>query len=603
MIILLAPEIAVMLSIIGFMLFLFIWEPIRVDLIAISIPVVLVILNTWTGVDGETAISGFANSATITIMAMFILSEGIQNSGVIQLLKDKIINLTGNSETRQVGFITFISGFIAGILNKTPVVAVFIPMVTDLARTTKVSPSKLLIPLSYASTMGGLLTLIGASNNLIASNISNDLIGRSFRFFEFTPLGIIVLITGVIYFITIGHRILPERVKPEDDLVDEYEMDLFMAKVIVEKDSPLINKSVGDSLSKSDLDMDLVMITRNGEEFIEPLEAKQIEAGDELIIRSDRETLRKLIGQQGLRIIPEDLSVEEEQLQKPAQGRKLVETVITSGSTFANQTLSEINFANRYSCSILAIRRGSELSHYKLDKMELMPGDVLLMLVNEQTLKRLRNRRDIIVAREMEREDYSQEKIPVTLGIMFAVIALAVLDIIPIFISALGGVLAMVLTGCVNPARMYETVNWEIIILVAGLIPLGTAMKETGTAEFLASHIINLTGDLPPIIILAVFYIFTALLTNLISNRASVIIMLPVAVDVAMRLGVEPFSFIMAVTFAVSTAFLTPIGNQVHLMIYGPGNYEFSDFFKVGFPLQLILTVVITIGIASIWGF
>ncbi|MFW6382332.1 MAG: SLC13 family permease [Bacillota bacterium] len=599
----LAPEIAVMLSIIGFMLFLFIWEPIRVDLIAISIPVVLVILNTWTGVDGETAISGFANSATITIMAMFILSEGIQNSGVIQLLKDKIINLTGNSETRQVGFITFISGFIAGILNKTPVVAVFIPMVTDLARTTKVSPSKLLIPLSYASTMGGLLTLIGASNNLIASNISNDLIGRSFRFFEFTPLGIIVLITGVIYFITIGHRILPERVKPEDDLVDEYEMDLFMAKVIVEKDSPLINKSVGDSLSKSDLDMDLVMITRNGEEFIEPLEAKQIEAGDELIIRSDRETLRKLIGQQGLRIIPEDLSVEEEQLQKPAQGRKLVETVITNGSTFANQTLSEINFANRYSCSILAIRRGSELSHYKLDEMELMPGDVLLMLVNEQTLKRLRNRRDIIVAREMEREDYSQEKIPVTLGIMFAVIALAVLDIIPIFISALGGVLAMVLTGCVNPARMYETVNWEIIILVAGLIPLGTAMKETGTAEFLASHIINLTGDLPPIIILAVFYLFTALLTNLISNRASVIIMLPVAVDVAMRLGVEPFSFIMAVTFAVSTAFLTPIGNQVHLMIYGPGNYEFSDFFKVGFPLQLILTVVITIGIAFIWGF
>ncbi len=591
-----------MLSIIGAMLVLFVWEPIRIDLIAILIPVVLVILRPWTGVDGETAISGFANSATITIMAMFILSEGIQNSGVIQLLKDKIIKLTGSSEARQVGVISAISGSVAGFLNNTPVVAVFIPMVTDLGRTTKVSPSKLLIPLSYASTMGGVLTLIGTSINLIASDISADLIGRPFRFFEFTPLGIVVLLTGVIYFSTLGRKILPDRVKPEDDLVDEYEMDLFMSQVVVEKDSPLIGKSVKESLSKSELDMDLVMITRNGDEFIEPLEAKQIKAGDELIIRSDRETLRKLIGRQGLKIVPEDLAVKESQLQKPTQGRKLVETVITNGSIFANQTLAEINFANRYDCSILAIRRGSELSHYKLDEMELKPGDVLLMLVNDQTLKRLRNRRDIIVAREMEREDYSQEKIPITLGIMFGVIFLAVLEIIPISISALGGVLAMVLTGCVNPAKMYEAVNWEIIILVAGLIPLGAAMEATGTAEFLAGHILNLTGNLPSIIILAIFYLFTALITNLVSNRASIVIMLPVAVDAAVRLGVEPFSFIMAVTFAASTAYLTPIGNQVHLMVYGPGNYEFSDFFKVGFPLQIILTFVITIGIALIWG-
>ena len=254
----LTPEVAIMLSIIGSMLVLFVWEPIRIDLIAILIPVVLVILRPWTGVDGETAISGFANSATITIMAMFILSEGIQNSGVIQLLKDKIIKLTGGSEARQVGVISAISGSVAGFLNNTPVVAVFIPMVTDLGRTTKVSPSKLLIPLSYASTMGGVLTLIGTSINLIASDISSDLIGRPFRFFEFTPLGIVVLLTGVIYFSTIGRKILPDRVKPEDDLVDEYEMDLFMAQVVVEKDSPLIGKSVKESLSKSELDMDLL---------------------------------------------------------------------------------------------------------------------------------------------------------------------------------------------------------------------------------------------------------------------------------------------------------------------------------------------------------
>ncbi|MGM0419821.1 MAG: SLC13 family permease [Bacillota bacterium] len=598
----LSLEIIIMLIIVFALLILFILEPIRIDLIAISIPVILVVLGRWTQVDAETAISGFANNATITILAMFILSEGIQNSGLVQLLKDELIKVTGDNETKQIGMISALSGTTAGILNNTPVVAVFIPMVTGLARSTNNSPSKLLIPLSYASTMGGLLTLLGTSVNLMASDISARLLDRPFRIFEFTHLGIIVLITGVIYFITIGRKLLPDHVQPEEGLVEEYEMGLFIAEVEVEENSPLVGESVGDTLSKSELDLDLVMITRDGEEFMEPLEAKVFQAGDKLVIRSDRKALQELMSREGLKVIPGEMQVSEEQLQEPGGGRKLVETVITNGSQFAGRTLEEINFIDRYSCSILAIRRGSDLSHYLLREIVLKPGDVLLMLVNDDSLERLRKRRDIIVAREMEKQDYNQEKIPLTVGIMLVVILLAVLEVLPIAISALAGVVAMVLSGCVSPTRMYEAINWEIIILIAGLIPLGTAMEATGTAGYLAAQILELTGDLPPVLILGIFYLFTALITNLVSNRASIVMMAPVAVDAAMRLGVEPFSFILAVTFAASTAYLSPIGNQVHLMVYGPGQYEFSDYFKVGLPLQLILTVVITAGIYIFWG-
>ena len=594
-------DILVMLLFIAVVLLLFIFEPIRLDLIAVMIPVGLVALNPWTGIGSAEALSGFSNSATITVLAMFILSEGIQRSGLVQIIGDKISRITGNNEVKQVGIITSLSGTMAGFINNTPVVAIFIPMVTDLARSTNISPSKLLIPLSYASTMGGMLTLIGTATNLLASDISGRLIDRPFTMFEFTHLGIIVIITGVIYFITLGRKLLPDHVKPEEGLVEEYEMEQFMAEVVVEQDSPLAGEIVGDTLSESDLDMDLMMITRKGEQFIEPLEAKSIQPGDHLVIRSSRNTLMKLMNQEGLRFRA-DYEVSQEQLEEPPAGQKMIEAVIPNGSYFADQSLADANFAERYDSCVLAVRRGSELSHSRLDDIILRPGDVLLMLVNEPTLERFRQRRDIIVAREMEEEDYRREKIPLAVGILAGVVLFGVTGIIPIEISALAGVLVMVITDCVHPTEIYEAVNWEIIFLMAGLIPLGTAMEMTGTADYIAARFLDIAGGLPPLGILAMFYLFTSLVTNVISNRGSVVMMVPVAVDAAMRLGVAPFPFILAVTFGASTAYLTPVGNQVHLMVYGPGGYNFADYFKVGLPLQLLLTVVISTGIYFFWG-
>ncbi|GAB6138425.1 SLC13 family permease [Halanaerobaculum tunisiense] len=580
---------------------LFLWEPVRLDIIALAIPVLLVSFNSWTQVSTSQALAGFSNQATITILAMFILSEGIRRSGLMQILGDKIAQLTGANEMRQLGVITGLSGVVAGIINNTPVVAAFIPLVTDLARKTKVSPSKLLIPLSYASMIGGMMTLIGTSTNLLASDLSARLIGHPFSMFEFTKLGFIILIIGILYLLTLGRYLTPSRIDPNEDLTEEYEMGDFLTEVIIEENSSLPGRSVVEVLDEVDLDLNLVKIIRNGEEFMEPLASKVFQVGDHLIIRTGHQTLIKLIEIEGLRHLSE-IKVTDQELEEPQQGQKLVEVVVANDSYLAGQTLEEVNFSDRYDTSVLAIRRGKELTHKRMDDIMLHPGDVLLLLTTEITFNRLQKNRSFIITRELENTSYQYSKIPIALGIVTGVIALAALEIVPIVISALGGVLAMVATGCIEPSNMYQAINWEVIFLLAGLIPLGIALEETGTAQFIASQLLELTGFLPPIVILGLFYLVTAILTNIISNNASVVLMIPVAVDAAHQLGAQPFSFILAVTFAASTAFLTPIGYQTNLMVYGPGGYRFRDFMIVGAPLQLLLAILTPLCIAFFWG-
>ncbi|MCK8828329.1 anion permease [Natroniella acetigena] len=584
--------------------FLFLWEPIRVDIIALTIPIILVLLEPWTHISVEQALLGFANPATITVLTMFILSEGIQRSGLVQILGDKIVQLTSEDESRQLGIIVGLAGPIAGIINNTPVVAIFIPMITNLARKTKISPSKLLIPLSYASMMGGMLTLIGTSTNLLASDISARLIGHSFSMFEFTQLGFIILLIGSIYLLTVGRYLIPERIDPNqyNDLIEEYEMINYLTEVVIEENSPLSGKVVSQAIEQLDFDMDLVQIIRSGKQFMEPLDAKTLQPADHLIIRTNRETLLKMIETEGLKMIPEQDKVTEEKLENPTEGQKLIETVVTHGSFLEEQTLSEINFLDRYDTTVLAVRRGSKLAHNRMKDITFKAGDVLLLLVTEKTLERLRHNRNFIIADEINPTDYRQSKIPIALGIISAVIALAVLEVMPIVISALTGVIAMVLTDCVKPNEMYEAVNWEVIFLLASLIPLGVALEKTGTARYIAQQLLTVIDSFSPLIALGIFYILTATLTNIISNNASVILMIPIAVDAALQLGVNPFSFVLVVTFAASTAFLTPIGYQTNLMVYGPGGYKFKDFMIIGAPLQLLLAIATPLFIYLFWG-
>lgn len=594
-------DMIIMLLLIGILMVMFYFEPINIDLIALSVPVLLIALNTWTKIQPEEAISGFANKATITVLAMFIISAGIQQTGIIQVLGRKIADLTGSNHYRQVGMITGISGSIAGILNNTPVVATLIPMVNDIASKTKTSPSKLLIPLSYASMMGGMVTLIGTSTNLLASDISARLIDHPFSMFEFTKLGLVILIVGIIYLVTIGHRLIPDRIGTSENLFEEFEMKEYLTEVVIEKDSPLINRTLDDFKKSTGMDLDIVLLNRKDKQYIEPSFHQRLKKGDHLIIRADHETILKVMKRNGLRLVPHS-DLYEKNLKEPMKGQKLMEVVIPYGSFMQGQTISQVNFLERYETAVLAIRRGGGLTHKRMQDIKLKPGDVILLLVNEETADRFRKNENFIISKEIDTRDYEFNKAIKALSILVGVILLAAFDIVPIVISSLGGVIAMVATGCIDHGKIYNSINWEVIFLLAGLIPLGIAIEKTGTAQYIAFQVLKLSKHFSPVIMLAVFYFLTAILTNIISNNASAILMIPVAVDAAQILNVNVFAFVLAVTFAASTAFLTPIGYQTNLMVYGPGGYKFKDYVIAGLPLQIILGIVTTLGIIYFWG-
>jgi di/tricarboxylate transporter len=482
-----------------------------------------------------------------------------------------------------------------------------IPMVNTLSNRTGISPSKLLMPVSYVAMLGGMLTLIGTSTSILASDISGRIIDHPFSMFEFTQLGVLVLGTGVVYFATVGRLLIPERIEMGDELVDEFEMAEYLTEVVVTEESHLVGKTVDQSFTELDVDAELIQVIRGDQVFTEPLARTVIDPGDILVLRTDQESLMRLIETEGLELAP-DAAVTDETLQAeeadmiPVSDQQLVEVVISPESSIRGKTLETLNFRQRYDATVLAIRRGGQIIHARMDERKLRPGDTLLIQAPDESIKRFANDREFIVAQELTLPDFRYDRIPVALGIVAAVVGLAALDVMPILASALGGIVAMVATGCVKPNEVYSAVDWSVVFLLAGLIPLGIAMEETLAADWLAEVILVATVGLSPAVILGLFYLFTALITNVVSNNASVALMIPVAIEAAQSIGADPFTFVLAVTFGASTAMLTPIGYQTNLMVYGPGGYKFTDFFRVGAPLQLLLTVVTTLGLLVIWG-
>jgi len=627
------PGMAVVFALVLASLVLFATERVPVDVTAIGVMVTLLLVEPITEVaadagllaapiyvlhqpgDGlspvSVGLSGFSSTATITVLAMFVLSAGVQRTGVVQILGSKIAGLTGDSEFRQLGATVGIVGPISGFINNTAAVAILLPMVTDLARENGVSPSKLLLPLSYASMFGGTLTLIGTSTNILASELSGRLAVEDparygalgeFSMFEFTQLGVVVLVVGSVYLMTVGRWLTPERIEPETDLTEEFGMAEYLTEVVVREDSPLTGQTVREAIEETDVDVDLVQLIRDDETFLEPLGPKTIRPGDVFAVRTDRDTLVNLMDTEGLDLLP-DVRVDEDELDVAEEGgQNLVEVVVSPGSSLVGESLATATFRQRYDATVLALRRGGEVMRQRMDHVRLRVGDTLLVEATADSVDRLNNNPDFIVAQEVHRPDFRESKIPVAVGIVGLVVAAAALTPIHIAVAALAGALGMILTGTLRPPEIYEAVQWDVIFLLAGVIPLGLALEATGGAGLIADGIVAVAPALPPLVVLGMMYVVTALLTNIISNNASVVLMIPVAAEAAVQLGANPFAFVLAVTFAASTAFMTPVGYQTNLFVYGPGGYRFTDYLRVGAPLQAVFAVVTTLGIAFFWG-
>ncbi|WP_019508495.1 SLC13 family permease [Pleurocapsa sp. PCC 7319] len=594
-------EIYLTFSILTLALVAFIFEWFPVDLTAIMVAIILMLLGLVTPEEG---IAGFGNTATITVMAMFILSAGVTRTGAIQVVRDLLLSWSGKNIYQQIAVMGIIVGPISAFINNTAVVAIFIPIIEDFAQKRGIASSKLLMPLSFASILGGTLTLIGTSTNILASSLSKKLGQGEFQLFQFTKLGIIIFFIGLLYIVIVAPRILRNhKTGKTGRLSEDYEIKEYVTEVVVSPRSSLIGQTLRQSEIQRKFDVDVLEMIHNGTHFPQPIADKKIRAGDILIVRGSKDTLLQIKAERGIEILP-DVKFNQEQLEAELNTgeEKIGEVLILSNSRFIGATLKDLRFRQRRNATVLAIRRGQEVLRDRLGKVPLRFGDLLLVQGPKQSFLGLQTSRELLVLEQRDVENLRLDKAMVAVFICLAVILTAAFNLAPILVSALAGVVLMVLTGCLKPGEIYGAVRWDVIFLLAGLIPLGTAMQNSGATAYLAKPILFIGNNLSGYWILLFFYLITTILTSILSNNAAVLLMIPLGVQVAQSLDLNPFAIMMAVTFAASNSFMTPIAYQTNTMIYGPGGYRFIDFIRLGTPLSLIITLITPALIIGLYG-
>ncbi|AFZ49285.1 SLC13 family permease [Dactylococcopsis salina] len=566
------------------------WFP--VDFTALLVAILLMVFGIVTPEEG---VSGFSNPATITVMAMFILSAGISRTGAIQIVGDWLLKWGGNTSQQQTFVMSGFVGSITAVINNTAVVAIFLPIIEEWCKTQKIPVSRMLMPLSFATILGGTITLIGTSTNLLASSISEQLGYGTFSLFQFTEAGIIKFGIGIIYLTFASSWLLPNRnpTNNGNSYEQSYQLKDYVSELVISPRSNLIKQTLRSSEIQRKFDIDVLEIIRDGIHFSQPLADKVLKAGDILLVRGTKEEILKIRDEKGLDILPaikfKDDNVAS-QLTDNEEG--IAEILILSNSRLVGSNLKDLRFRQRYNATVLAIRRGEEVLRDRLGQVPLRFGDLLLVQGPRESLSGFQTTRELLVIEQGNREGLRLEKASIAVAIVFGVIISAALDLMPILVSALVGVVLMVLTGCLKPGEIYGAIRWDVIFLLAGLIPMGIAMEKSGATTWLADKIIIVGNNFSGFWVLIFFYFVTTILTEILSNNASVILMIPIAVKVAEALTINPFAIMFTVTFAASNSFMTPIGYQTNTMVYSPGGYRFRDFTRFGAPLSLIQGII-----------
>lgn len=448
--------------------------------------------------------------------------------------------------------------------------------------------------------------MIGTSTNVLASGLSEQLGYGAFSLFQFTKLSLITATVGLLYLTIVAPKLLPARKDPYSDIVGEdYELKDYICELVIKPRSKLVGQTLKGSELQRKFDVDVLELIRHDCHFPQPLGDKVLLAGDILFVRGGREDILKIKDSKGIDILPADFQFGSKSLAAELTAEKeegIAEVLILSNSNSIGSTLKELCFRQRYNATVLAIRRGEELVRNRISKVPLRFGDVLLVQGPTQSLLGLQTSKSMLVIDQKELKTLRRDKASIAVAIGLGVVAIAALNILPILVSSLIGVLLMVLTGCLKPGELYESVRWDIIFLLAGLIPLGVAMQNSGTTHWLAGNLVTLGSNLTGYWLLTFFFIITALITEILSNSASVVLLLPIAVEVANTLEFNPLAFMFVVVFAASNSFMTPLGYQTNTMVYGAGGYKFSDFIRVGAPLTILMTLVIPPLIIALYG-
>lgn len=576
----------IVLAVILLVLVLFVTEALPLAITAL----LGVVLLMGTGIlEPEEGLAGFSNTATITVLAIFVLSAGLERTGVIHRLTAWLLRRAGKNVRRQALVMGSVAGPLSGFVNNTAVVAILIPAALRLARESGRSPSKILMPLSFFAMTGGMLTIIGTSTNLLGNGLLPRLGIEPFRFFEFTLVGVAALLIALVYFLTIGFRLLPERGK--GNIVDPLDLTGFLAEFQVPEDALVVGKRIDEVGFRPKADVQVVRHVRGGIQRT-PRPEIVLEPGDMLVVQGSRERLESLTALTGLMPLPE---VEHPLETEPEDEGRLAtaEALIPPGSPVEGKSLAGLRFHNRYGLQVLAVRHHSRVAMGALAKARLSAGDVLLVQGTSDAIDRIAQDPGFVLTRERGREEFRTGRLWTAFGIMLAVVGLAAAGIFPIVVTALAGAVLMVMTGCLKMNEFVDSVHWDVVLLIAAAIPLGIALEKSGAAGLLASALIPMGHYLPPIVFLMVLFFITSLVTSILSNAAAVVVLLPITAAAAGAVDLDPRPFALAVILAASTSMLTPIGYQTNTMIYAAGRYRFADFTKVGGPLNLLLAVLL----------
>lgn len=586
-------QIGLLLLLIVVALVFFSFEWVGTDVVALGLMLTLVLTGL---LPSKEAFAGFGSDTVLMVLGLLIMTSALVHTGVVELVGRAILRHAGTRISALLAALMIATAILSAFISNTAAAAFFLPVALGIAARSKVSPSKLLMPVAFASILTSSVTLISTSTNLVISGLMTNAGLAPMGMFELAPVGIPVALVGLVYMFFIGRRLIPVRASA-NGLLEAFGVRSYITEVLVLPTSPLVGKTVAQANLGRDLDLSVVRVLRDPNQNLWPQQDLVIQAGDIFLVEGARQHVLQVKDTAGIEIRPE-VTLSDPDLR--TEDVSLVEALVVPGSPLVGRTLRGVGFRERYGLQVLGLNRHGRNMLEKLSRTILRVGDVLLVQGRAGSISRVADGNVVSVLNAVAEKRINRPRAFRAMAIFAASLTLAASSIVPLPIAVLLGAFFVFVTRCVNPSEAYREIEWRVVILIACMLGLGQAMVHTGTAQYLAGHVADATSGLSPMWLLAGFFVLTVLLTQPMSNQAAAAVILPIAIQTATHVGLNPRTFVMAIAVAASCSYLTPL-EPACLMVYGPGRYRFGDFVRVGGLLTLVIFAIAMVLVPKYW--
>jgi len=586
-------QIALLLIVIGVALVLFSLERLPADVIALGILLVLILTGL---LPLREAFAGFGSDAVIMIFGLFVLTAALVRTGVVDMVGRAILHRTGENPRRLLAVIMLTSAALSAFMSNTATTAFFLPVTIGLARKAKVAISKFLMPLAFSSILASSLTLVSSSTNIVISGLMTDYGMRPLGMFELTLVGLPIVVVGLLYMFFLGQRLMPHR-EDRERLEDEFCIRPYLTEILVLAQSPLVGKTLAESGLGRDLDLTVLRVMRAKQQYLAPQADLELEEGDILLVQGVRDEVLKIKDAVGIDI-KADVELSDPGLQ--SKDMRLVEVILVRQSRLTGRTLKQVGFRERYGLQVLGINRRGKMILRKISQIPLRTGDQLLVQGRWTNIAVLDENNTFRIVGTVDYKRPHRRRAPMTIAIFAGVLILTAFNVLSFPVAVLLGTLIAFLTRCITPGEAYREVEWRALIVIGCMLALGSAMEQTGTAQFLAMQMVHLIGHLNPLWLLTAFFALALLLTQPMSNQAAAVVVVPVAIQAALQLNLNPRTFAIMIAVAASCSYLTPLEPSC-LIVYGPGRYQFLDFVKVGSLLTVLIYILAIVLVPWLW--